>query len=91
MLVASSSAARLPSSSIEFANFVLAALTLFHLDPKVVVGLAKAVLNSASNGAERGDNYRPCDENEIVREFSIGNLEGVTRLRKEVVEGDRRQ
>ena len=52
---------------VEFANFVLSALALFHLDPKVVVGLTKAVLDSASNGAERGDDYRPCDKNEIVR------------------------
>ena len=52
---------------IELANFVLSAPALFHLDLKVVAGLTKAVLDSASNRAERGDNCRPCDENEKVR------------------------
>ena len=52
---------------IEFANFVLSVRALFHLDLKVVAGLTKAVLDPASNSAERGDNCRPRDENEIVR------------------------
>jgi hypothetical protein len=76
---------------IEFANFVLSVPALFHLELKVVAGLTKAVLDSASNSAERGDNCRPCDENEIVRQICTGNVEGVKGLRKEVVEAGRGQ
>ena len=49
---------------IEFANFVLSVPALFHFDLKVVAGLTKAILDSASNSTERGDNCRPGDENE---------------------------
>jgi hypothetical protein len=52
---------------IEFANFVLSVPALFYLDLKVVAGLTKTVLDSASDSAERGDNSRPCDENENLR------------------------
>src|ERR1700742_2511250 len=60
---------------VEFANFVLPVPALFHLDLKVVAGMTKAVLNSASNSAERGDNCRPCDENEKVRYIVTGKVE----------------
>jgi hypothetical protein len=40
---------------IEFANFVLSVPALFHLDLKVVAGLTKVVLDSASNSFESSD------------------------------------
>jgi len=52
---------------IEFANFVLSLLALLEFDPKVVAGLAKTILDPASNRAERADNYSPSYENEKVR------------------------
>ncbi len=52
---------------IKFANFVLSMLALFQFDLKVVAGLTKTVLDSPSNGTERGNNQPPCQENEKVR------------------------
>jgi len=62
---------------IQFAHFVLSAFALFHLDLKVVAGLTKTGLDSASNNTERGDNSRPCDEKEKVSDIFTGYVHGV--------------
>ena len=52
---------------IEFANFVLSALALFHLDLKMVASLTKIALDAASNSYEPGNDRRPGREKQKVR------------------------
>jgi hypothetical protein len=52
---------------IKFADLVLSALAMFHLNLQVVTGVAKILFDSASNSYEPNDNYRPCDKKEKIR------------------------
>jgi hypothetical protein len=58
----------------------------FHFNLKSIAGLPKALLDSASDGYEAGDNERPAYENKKIWQVSGGDLEGVNRFREEVGE-----
>ena len=76
---------------IEFANFILSAPALLHLNLKVVAHATKIGFGSASDNKERDDDRRPYVENEKMSYISTGHVERVVGLRKKVVEAGRGQ
>jgi len=59
---------------IEFANLVLSAPALFHLDLEGLAGLTKIGLGPPSDSKERGDNCSPYGEIKKMKQISPGHV-----------------